>query len=77
MKIFTAKLTVVGISVVLCMVIAAIIRFNWKEKTVRASVMPVNIRLGESITLKDSTAGARVWLWELGNGDTLNARSAT
>lgn len=77
MKIFTAKLTIVGISVVLCMVIAAIIRFNWKEKTVRASVMPVDIRLGESITLKDSTAGARVWLWELGNGDTLNARSAT
>lgn len=77
MKVFTVKLTIVGISVVMCMAIAAVIRFNWEEKTVRASITPVDIHLGESITLKDSTAGATAWLWELGNGDTLSVRSAT
>jgi hypothetical protein len=67
---FNSKSMTVSLSVLLLIVVVfVLVRSCGEERIVRASVSDTEIELGRPIQYADSTAGAKSWLWEFGNGD--------
>lgn len=62
-------------TILLCILMACLIRFYSSGQNVRMIITPTEIELGEVVQYADSTRGARDWLWEFGNGDFSESRS--
>lgn len=79
MKKFFNIRSLVTILIVVGMVVLLFIlmRSCGEKRMVSASISATEIELGERITFSDSTAGAKSWLWEFGNGDYSELRSGT
>ena len=77
-KLFNTR-TLISTLVVVCLIVCLILvmRSCGHEKIVRASVTPTDLVLGQRITYADSTAGAKTWLWEFGNGDSGQAKAGS
>lgn len=69
-KISNSKAYIIIITILLCIVVAFIIRHFFNKKEVQAFVSPLEIYHGEVISYTDSTFNAKKWMWEFGNGDT-------
>lgn len=76
-KIKNRKFFIIVGTILLCVLIAYLIRFLFSDQHVRMMIAPTEIEAGEAIQYADSTRGARNWLWEFGNGDTSESRSGT
>lgn len=59
----------------LCILIAVLIRIFFSSRTVRMTLTPIEVEVGEAIYYADSTRRADSWLWEFGNGDVSRERS--
>ena len=59
----------------LCILIAVLIRIFFSSRTVRMTLTPIEVEVGEAIYYADSTRRADSWLWEFGNGDVSHERS--
>lgn len=59
---------IIGV-IVLCIVLAFVIRNLFTTREIAASVSPLDVELGQPITFSDSTKGAGTRMWEFGNGD--------
>lgn len=55
--------------VTLCIIMAFIMPKLFTTREIAASVIPLDIEIGQTIHYSDSTKGADTWLWEFGNGD--------
>lgn len=68
-KIYTRKILFVAAAMLLCILIAVLIRIFFSSRTVRMTLTPIEVEVGEPIYYADSTRRANTWLWEFGNGD--------
>ena len=59
----------------LCILVAILIRLFFSSRTVRMALTPIEVETGETVHYADSTRNARSWLWEFGNGDISHERS--
>ncbi|MFR3524877.1 MAG: PKD domain-containing protein [Bacteroides uniformis] len=74
-KIYTRKFLFVVAALLLCILIAILIRIFFSSRTVRMTLTPMEVEAGEAVYYADSTRNADVWLWEFGNGDVSHERS--
>lgn len=74
-KIYTRKFLFVVAALLLCILIAVLIRIFFSSRTVRMTLTPMEVEAGEAVYYADSTRNADVWLWEFGNGDVSHERS--
>lgn len=65
---------VIGV-IVICIVIAFIIRFFFSSTKIQAFVSSTEIYKGAMLAYSDSTFRADKWLWEFGNGDISTEKS--
>lgn len=76
-KIKNRKFFIIVVTILICVLIAYLIRLFSSDQNVRMVITPTEMEVGESIEYADSTRGARNWLWEFGNGETSESRSGT
>lgn len=74
-KIYTRKILFVIAAMLLCILVAILIRLFFSSRTVRMTLTPIEVETGETVHYADSTRNARSWLWEFGNGDISHERS--
>lgn len=74
-QIYTRKILFVAAAMLLCILIAVLIRIFFSSRTVRMTLTPIEVEVGEAIYYADSTRRADSWLWEFGNGDVSHERS--
>lgn len=74
-KIYTRKFLFVVAALLLCILIAVLFRFFFSHRTVRMTLTPSEVEVGESVYYADSTRNADTWLWEFGNGDVSRQRN--
>jgi len=74
-RISNSKIYIFIITVLVCIIIAFIIRYFFGRYEVQAFVSSSEVFEGERIIYSDSTYNAKQWLWEFGNGDVSTARS--
>lgn len=74
-RISNSKIYIFIITVLLCIIIAFIIRYFFGRYEVQAFVSASEVFEGERIIYSDSTYNAKQWLWEFGNGDISTASS--
>ena len=74
-KIYTRKFLFVVAALLLCILIAILIRIFFSSRTVRMTLTPMEVEAEEAVYYADSTRNADVWLWEFGNGDVSHERS--
>lgn len=74
-KIYTRKILFVAAAMLLCILIAVLIRIFFSSRTVRMTLTPIEVEVGEPIYYADSTRRANSWLWEFGNGDVSHERN--
>lgn len=74
-RISNSKIYIFIITVLLCIIIAFIIRYFFGKYEVQAFVSSSELFEGDRITYSDSTYNAKQWLWEFGNGDISTSRS--
>lgn len=74
-KIYTRKILFVAAAMLLCILIAVLIRIFFSSRTVRMTLTPIEVEVGEPIYYADSTRRANTWLWEFGNGDVSHERN--
>ena len=65
----------VAAAMLLCILIAVLIRIFFSSRTVRMTLTPIEVEVGEPIYYADSTRRANSWLWEFGNGDVSHERN--
>lgn len=76
-KILNRKTGIIVGAILLCLIIAYLIRINFSSRTIQAFVTPLEVRVNEPVSFSDSTRKARQWLWDFGNGDTTNKNSGS
>lgn len=74
-KIYTRKILFVIAAMLLCVLVAILIRLFFSNRTIRMTLTPIEVETGEAVHYADSTRNARSWLWEFGNGDISHERS--
>ena len=74
-KIYTRKILFVAAAMLLGILIAVLIRIYFSSRTVRMTLTPIEVEVGEPIYYADSTRRANSWLWEFGNGDVSHERN--
>lgn len=74
-KIYTRKFLFVVAALLLCILIAVLFRLFFSNRTVRMTLTPNELEVGEDIYYADSTRNAATWLWEFGNGDISHTRN--
>lgn len=74
-KIYTRKFMLVIGALLLCIVLALLIRLLFSSRTIRMTLNPIEVEVGEPVHYSDSTRKAKKWLWEFGNGDKSNKQS--
>lgn len=74
-KIYTRKFMLVIGALLLCIVLALLIRLLFSSRTIRMTLNPIEVEVGEPVHYSDSTRNAKKWLWEFGNGDKSNKQS--
>lgn len=67
-KIYTRKILFVIAAMLLCILVAILIRLFFSSRTVRMTLTPIEVETGETVHYADSTRNARSWLWEFGTG---------
>ena len=68
-KIYTRKILFVIAAMLLCVLVAILIRLFFSNRTIRMTLTPIEVETGAAVHYADSTRNARSWLWEFGNGD--------
>lgn len=76
-KIKNRKFFIIAGTILLCILVAYLIRLFSSGQNVRMVISPTEIEAGEAIQYADSTRGARNWLWEFGNGDVSENRNGS
>lgn len=76
-KIKNRKFFIIAGTILLCILIAFLIRLFFSDQNVHMVITPTEIEVGEAIHYADSTRGARNWLWEFGNGENSEKRTGT
>lgn len=76
-KILNRKTGIIVSALLICFIIAYLIRINSSSRTVRAFVSPLEVTVNEPVYYSDSTRRAREWLWDFGNGDTTSLKSGS
>ena len=74
-KIRTRKILFVVAAMLLCVLVAVLIRLFFSNRIVRMTLTPIEVEVGEAVHYADSTRNASSWLWEFGNGDVSHERS--
>lgn len=74
-KIRTRKILFVVAAMLLCVLVAVLIRLFFSNRIVRMTLTPIEVEVGEAVHYADSTRNAGSWLWEFGNGDVSHERS--
>lgn len=74
-KIRTRKILFVVAAMLLCVLVAVLIRLFFSNRIVRMTLTPIEVEVGEVVHYADSTRNAGAWLWEFGNGDVSHERS--
>lgn len=76
-KILNRKTGIIVGAILLCLIIAYLIRINFSSRTIQAFVTPLEVRVNEPVFYSDSTRRARQWLWDFGNGETTDESSGS
>lgn len=76
-KILNRKTSIIVIALLICFIIAYLIRINSSSRTVRAFVSPLEVTVNEPVYFSDSTRRAHEWLWDFGNGDTTSLKNGS
>ena len=76
-KIENSKLYIIIGAVLICIVVALIIRYSFNQRTIQAFISHTEIYTNEDISYSDSTVRAVKWTWEFGNGDVSFGRKGT
>lgn len=74
-KIYTRKFLFVVAALLLCIIIAVLCRLFFSNRTVRMTLTPTEVEVGDLVYYADSTRNADTWLWEFGNGDISRQRT--
>ena len=64
-KIRTRKILFVVAAMLLCVLVAVLIRLFFSNRIVRMTLTPIEVEVGEAVHYADSTRNASSWLWEL------------
>lgn len=76
-KIFNRKTGIIVGAILLCLIIAYLIRTNFSSRTIQAFVTPMEVRVNKPVSFSDSTLRAHEWLWDFGNGETTDKSSGS
>lgn len=76
-KIENSKLYIIIAAVVICILVALVIRYSFNQRNIQAFVSPAEVYVNEEISYSDSTVRAEKWTWEFGNGDVSFGRKGT
>lgn len=76
-KILNRKTGIIVGAILLCLVIAYLIRINFSSRTIQAFVTPLEVKVNEPVYFSDSTRRAQQWLWDFGNGETTDKSSGS
>lgn len=73
-RISNSKIYIFIIAVLICIIVALIVRVFFGKVKVQAFVSSTEVFQGEPIVYSDSTFNAKEWLWEFGNGEYSKSR---
>ncbi len=76
-KIDNSKIYIIIAAVIVCILVALVIRYSFNQRNIQAFVSPTEVYVNEEINYSDSTIRAEKWTWEFGNGDVSFGRQGT